>query len=146
MDKKYENRTNCAEILKKDIVINKMKDLGLKKYIIKSDNNGYKYNKNSPYNFYNNYNVKISKQVLDFNNIKITNKHCNKNNSKENIYKNKNINIIKPISKNQNNKNHVSAVNLIDNIKNNNLKFNNINFNQQIIHRRKNSDFKVNII
>ena len=142
LDKNYEKRPTCAEILKKNIVINKMKVLGLKQYISKTDILGRKYYNNNPYN--NNYNVKISNKILDFNSVNITNKYCSKNNSKDNIYKNKNINIIRPISKNQNNKNHVSAVYLIDNIKNKNLKFNNIN--QQIIHRRKNSDIKVNVI
>ena len=127
LDKNYENRPTCNEILKKTIVVNKMKDLGLNKYIKINDNN-----------------VKISKKILDFNNINITKKYYSKNNSKDNIYKNKNIHIINSISKNHNNKKQVVAVNLIDNIKNNNLKFNNIN--QQIIHRKKNSEIKINVI
>ena len=100
LDKNYENRPTCAEILKKNIVINKMKDLGLKKYIIKLDSLQYKNNKNAPYNCGNN-NVKISTKILDFNCINIPNKYYSKNNSKDNIYKNKNINIIKHVSKNQ---------------------------------------------
>ena len=39
MDKNYENRPTCNEILKKTIVVNKMKDLGLNKYIKINDNN-----------------------------------------------------------------------------------------------------------
>ena len=134
LDKNSEKRPTCEEILKYK-VINKVKSFGLYDYIKKLESN-----KNNYMNYNNN--VKISKKIIDLNNINITKKFYSKNNSKENI--NKNLNINNNIANNPHNKKQVSAINLIDNIKNNNLKFNNIN--QKIIHKKKNSEIKINVI
>ena len=133
LDKKSENRPTCEEILKYK-VLNKVKSFDLYEYIKKLDSN------KNDLNSYNN-NIKISKKILDLNNINIANKYYSKNNSKDNIHKNININ---NFQENQKNKKQVSAINLIDNIKNNNLKFNNIN--QKIIHKKKTSEIKINVI
>ena len=137
LDKEPEKRPTCSEILKNNIVINKVKSLGLYEYIIKL--------RKSEYNDNFNNNVKISKKVLDSNivnnvNININKKYYNKHFSKENIYKG---NVISN-GKNQNNKKQVSELNLLEQIKNNNLKFNNIN--HQVIHKKKNSEVKINVL
>ena len=137
LDKNSQKRPSCAEILKNSIVLNKVKSLGLYDYIVKM-NNSEQIDNNKNYNN----NVKISKKVLDFNSFNINKKYYNKGIGKENIHIPKNV--INCNLKKENCKKHVSAVNLLDNIKNHNLKFNNIN--QQIIHKRKNSDFKINVI
>ena len=137
LDKDSEKRPTCSEILKNNIVINKIKSLGLYEYIIKLHKSEYNDNFNN--------NVKISKKVLDSNivnnvNININKKYFNKHFSKENIYKG----IVNSNVKNQNNKKQVSELNLLEQIKNNNLKFNNIN--HQIIHKKKNSEVKINVL
>ena len=132
LDKNSDKRLSCIEILKSNMALNKIKKLGLYEYLIKLDKN----------NHNNHNNVKISKKILDLKNININKKLYSNNISKENIHKN--VHNGNHIIKNLNNKKHISAVNLIDNIKNNNLKFNQIN--QQIIHKKKNSEIKINVI
>ena len=131
LDKDSEKRLSCLEILKSNLVIDKVKTLGLYEYIKKLD----KTETNS--NRINNNNIKINKKIIDIN---ITNR--NNSNIKDNSYNKGNSG--RRIINNMNNKKQVSAIDIIDDIKNNNLKFNNIN--KQMVPKRRNSEAKVNII
>ena len=123
LDKNYDKRPSCIEILENNIVINKVKSLGLSELLTDLDNitNNQSSNKlNNPIN--------IPKKCYNKNNI--NNEKENKNNAKP---------IIKNIKKKQ-----LSAINLLDQINNNKLNFNNLN--QYMMQNKKNNLSKINII
>ena len=127
LDKNYDKRPSCIEILKNNMVISKIKSLGLSELLTDLDNIS---NDQS--------NIKIS------NPINIRKKYYNKkdiNNEKEYIINN--ANNAKPDIKN-NKKKQLSAINLLEQINNNKLNFNNLN--QYIIKNKKNNISKINII
>ena len=127
LDKNYDKRPSCIEILKNNMVISKIKSLGLSELLTDLDNIS---NDQS--------NIKIS------NPINIRKKYYNKkdiNNEKEYIINN--ANNAKPDIKN-NKKKQLSAINLLEQINNNKLNFNNLN--QYMIQNKKNNISKINII
>ena len=127
LDKNYDKRPSCIEILKNNMVISKIKSLGLSELLTDLDNIS---NDQS--------NIKIS------NPINIRKKYYNKkdiNNEKEYIINNANNG--KPDIKN-NKKKQLSAINLLEQINNNKLNFNNLN--QYMMQNKKNNISKINII
>ena len=127
LDKNYDKRPSCIEILKNNMVISKIKSLGLSELLTDLDNIS---NDQS--------NIKIS------NPINIRKKYYNKkdiNNEKEYIINN--ANNAKPDIKN-NKKKQLSAINLLEQINNNKLNFNNLN--QYMMKNKKNNISKINII
>ena len=127
LDKNYDKRPSCIEILKNNMVISKIKSLGLSELLTDLDNIS---NDQS--------NIKIS------NPINIRKKYYNKkdiNNEKEYIINN--ANNAKPDIKN-NKKKQLSAINLLEQINNNKLNFNNLN--QYMMQNKKNNISKINII
>jgi NIMA (never in mitosis gene a)-related kinase len=131
LDKDSEKRLSCLEILKSNMVIDKVKNFGLYEYIEKLDKSETNSNRT------NNNNIKINEKIIDIN---ITNR--NNSNIKDNTFNKGNSG--RPIIKNVNNKKQVSAIDINDDIKINNLKYNNIN--KQKISKRGDSEAKVNII
>ena len=127
LDKNYDKRPSCIEILKNNMVISKIKSLGLSELLTDLDNIS---NDQS--------NIKIS------NPINIRKKYYSKkdiNNEKEYIINNANNG--KPDIKN-NKKKQLSAINLLEQINNNKLNFNNLN--QYMMQNKKNNISKINII
>ena len=127
LDKNYDKRPSCIEILKNNMVISKIKSLGLSELLTDLDNI---LNDQSS--------TKISCP------INIRKKYYNKkdiNNEKEYIINN--ANNAKPDIKN-NKKKQLSAINLLEQIINNKLNFNNLN--QYMIQNKKNNISKINII
>ena len=127
LDKNYDKRPSCIEILKNNMVISKIKSLGLSELLTDLDNI---LNDQSS--------TKISCP------INIRKKYYNKkdiNNEKEYIINNANNG--KPDIKN-NKKKQLSAINLLEQINNNKLNFNNLN--QYMMQNKKNNISKINII
>ena len=127
LDKNYDKRPSCIEILKNNMVISKIKSLGLSELLTDLDNISIDQS-----------NTKIS------NPINIRKKYYNKkdiNNEKEYIINNANNG--KPDIKN-NKKKQLSAINLLEQINNNKLNFNNLN--QYMMQNKKNNISKINII
>ena len=127
LDKNYDKRPSCIEILKNNMVISKIKSLGLSELLTDLDNISIDQS-----------NTKIS------NPINIRKKYYNKkdiNNEKEYIINN--ANNAKPDIKN-NKKKQLSAINLLEQINNNKLNFNNLN--QYMMQNKKNNISKINII
>ena len=127
LDKNYDKRPSCIEILKNNMVISKIKSLGLSELLTDLDNISIDQS-----------NIKIS------NPINIRKKYYNKkdiNNEKEYIINN--ANNAKPDIKN-NKKKQLSAINLLEQINNNKLNFNNLN--QYMMQNKKNNISKINII
>ena len=127
LDKNYDKRPSCIEILKNNMVISKIKSLGLSELLTDLDNI---INDQSS--------TKISCP------INIRKKYYNKkdiNNEKEYIINN--ANNAKPDIKN-NKKKQLSAINLLEQINNNKLNFNNLN--QYMMQNKKNNISKINII
>ena len=127
LDKNYDKRPSCIEILKNNMVIDKIKSLGLSELLTDLDNISTDNSCNKISN-----SINIHKIYYNKNNIK---------NEKDNIINGSNN--VKSIIKN-NKKKQLSAINLLDQINNNKLNFNNLN--QYMMQNKKNSGSKINII
>ena len=127
LDKNYDKRPSCIEILKNNMIISKIKSLGLNELLTDLDN------------------ISNDHSCIRINNpINIRKKYYNKNNiNNEKEYIINNSNNSKPIIKN-NKRKQLSAINLIEHINNNKLNFNNLN--QYMIQNKKNNISKINII